>query len=68
VLLAGTDDVVLGPTDLASAEGTATIVSAIGSAEGSSLMVASQVIDVRSPSGQGVVAPPFMGGSLAHSA
>jgi hypothetical protein len=44
VVLAGTDDVVLGPTELKPAEGTATIVYAIGSAESDSLAVTSQVI------------------------
>ncbi|HEX6074415.1 MAG TPA: DUF4397 domain-containing protein [Micromonosporaceae bacterium] len=44
VVLAGTDDVVLGPTDLTLAEGTVTIVYAIGSAEDDTLAITSQVI------------------------
>jgi hypothetical protein len=44
VVLAGTDDVVLGPTDLELAEGTSTIVYAIGSAQDKTLAVTSQVL------------------------
>jgi hypothetical protein len=44
VVLAGTDDVVLGPTDLNLGEGTATIVYAVGSAEGDTLDVVAQTI------------------------
>jgi len=63
VVLAGTDDVVLGPTDLAPAEGTATIVYAIGSAEGNSLTVTSQVIDGLHSAPAGV--PAGSGGQVA---
>jgi hypothetical protein len=45
VVLAGTDTVVLGPTDLNLKEGTATIVYAIGSAENDTLDVVAQTID-----------------------
>ena len=64
VVLAGTDDVVLGPTDVNLAEGTATIVYAIGSAEQQSLDVVAQTIDgLHSapggvPSGDGGLAAP----------
>ncbi|MET8277453.1 DUF4397 domain-containing protein [Micromonospora sp. NPDC005174] len=44
VVLAGTDTVAIGPADLNLAEGTATIVYAIGSAEGKSLDVVAQTI------------------------
>jgi hypothetical protein len=44
VVLADTDDVVLGPTDLTLAEGAVTIVYAIGSAEDETLAITSQVI------------------------
>ncbi|UQU62963.1 DUF4397 domain-containing protein [Couchioplanes caeruleus] len=44
VVLAGTDDVVLGPTDLSLAEGTATIVYAVGSAEDKTLDVVAQTL------------------------
>lgn len=44
VVLAGTGTVVLGPTDLNLAEGTATIVYAIGSADQDSLDVVAQTI------------------------
>lgn len=44
VVLAGTDTVVLGPTDLDLAEGTNTIVYAWGSAEAGNLALATQVI------------------------
>jgi hypothetical protein len=44
VVLAGTDTVVLGPTDLDLKEGTATIVYAIGSAEDKTLAVVAQTI------------------------
>jgi hypothetical protein len=44
VVLAGTDTVVLGPTDLNLKEGTATIVYAIGSAEDDTLDVVAQTI------------------------
>jgi hypothetical protein len=44
VVLAGTDTVVLGPTDLNLREGTATIVYAIGSAEGDTLDLVAQTI------------------------
>ncbi|NED97784.1 DUF4397 domain-containing protein [Phytoactinopolyspora alkaliphila] len=45
VVLAGTDDVVLGPADLNLAEGTSTIVYAWGSAEDENLDLAVQTID-----------------------
>ncbi|MEU4690701.1 DUF4397 domain-containing protein [Actinoplanes sp. NPDC023714] len=45
VVLAGTDDRVLGPADLDLAEGTATVVYAVGSAEDDSLDIVSQTID-----------------------
>src|SRR5918997_342322 len=45
VVLAGTDTVVLGPTDLNLKEGTATIVYAVGSAENDTLDVVAQTID-----------------------
>jgi hypothetical protein len=44
VVLAGTDTVVLGPTDLDLKEGTSTIVYAIGSAEDKTLAVVAQTI------------------------
>ncbi len=44
VVLAGTGTVVLGPVDLNLAEGTATIVYAIGSAQGNSLGLISQTL------------------------
>jgi hypothetical protein len=44
VVLAGTDTVALGPTDLNLKEGTATIVYAIGSADDDTLDVAAQTI------------------------
>ena len=45
VVLAGTDTVALGPTDLNLKEGTATIVYAIGSAEDDSLDIVAQTIN-----------------------
>ena len=45
VVLAGTETVALGPTDLNLKEGTATIVYAIGSAEADSLDIVAQTID-----------------------
>lgn len=62
VVLAGTDDVVLGPADLDLAEGMNTIVYAWGSAEDGSLDLAVQTIDGLHtapegvPSGQGGLA------------
>ncbi|MFE9189056.1 DUF4397 domain-containing protein [Micromonospora sp. NPDC007208] len=44
VVLAGTDTVAIGPADLNLREGTATIVYAIGSAEGKTLDVVAQTI------------------------
>ena len=44
VVLAGTSTVALGPANLNLAEGTATIVYAIGSAEAQSLAITSQVL------------------------
>jgi hypothetical protein len=64
VVLAGTDDVVLGPTDVNLAEGTATILYAIGSAEQQSLEIVAQTIEgLHSapsgvPSGDGGLAAP----------
>ena len=45
VVAAGTDTVVLGPTDLNLKEGTSTIVYAIGSLDGKTLAVAAQTIN-----------------------
>ncbi|BCJ41269.1 lipoprotein [Actinoplanes ianthinogenes] len=45
VVLAGTDDRVLGPADLDLEEGTATIVYAVGSAQDKSLDIVSQSIE-----------------------
>ena len=45
VVLAGTEDVAIGPADLALAEGTSTIVYAWGSAEDGNLDLAVQTID-----------------------
>ncbi|OLT39621.1 hypothetical protein BJF86_07125 [Serinicoccus sp. CNJ-927] len=62
VVLAGTEDVVLGPADLDLAEGTNTIVYAWGSAEDGTLDLAVQTIDGLHgdpggvPSGQGGLA------------
>lgn len=62
VVLAGTEDVVLGPTDLDLGEGTNTIVYAWGSAEDANLDLAVQTIDGLHgdpegvPSGQGGLA------------
>lgn len=62
VVLAGTDDVVLGPADVNLAEGTNTIVYAWGSAEEGTLDLAVQTIDGLHtppegvPSGQGGLA------------
>src|SRR5690606_18078000 len=62
VVLAGTEDVVLGPADLNLAEGTNTIVYAWGSAADANLDLAVQTIDgLHSapegvPSGQGGLA------------
>ncbi len=64
VVLAGTDDVVLGPTDLELAEGTATVVYAIGSAEDKTLAVASQVLTGLHSAPGGV---PAGSGGLADS-
>lgn len=76
VVLAGTDDVVLGPTDLDLAEGTSTIVYAWGSAQEGSLDLAAQTIEgLHSspegvPSGQGGLAQdgPLMVLALAGAA
>lgn len=68
VVLAGTDDVVLGPTDLNLQEGTLTIVYAIGSAEDDTLAVTSQVITGLDsapggvPAGTGGMADPGLPG------
>jgi hypothetical protein len=68
VVLAGTDDVVLGPTDVNLAEGTATILYAIGSAEDQNLDIVAQTIEgLHSapggvPSGTGGLAATGMAG------
>lgn len=63
VVLAGTGDVVLGPAELNLAEGTATIVYAIGSAEEQTLDLVVQTIeDLQTPPG-GV--PSGSGGQAA---
>lgn len=64
VVLAGTGDVVLGPTDLDLAEGTATIVYAIGSAENQTLAVTSQALTGLHSAPGGV---PAGSGGLADS-
>jgi len=64
VVLAGTDDVVLGPTDLRLAEGSATIVYAIGSAEDKTLAITSQVLTGLHSAPGGV---PAGSGGLADS-
>jgi len=66
VVLAGTDDRVLGPADLDLAEGTATIVYAIGSAEAESLDIVSQTIDGLHSAPGGV--PSGTGGAADRSA
>ena len=63
VVLAGTDTVVLGPTDLNLKEGTATIVYAIGSAEDKTLAIAAQTITGLHSSPAGV--PSGSGGMAA---
>ncbi|WBB82047.1 DUF4397 domain-containing protein [Micromonospora sp. WMMD882] len=45
VVLAGTDTVAIGPAELNLAEGTATVVFAIGSAEGDNLELVAQTIE-----------------------
>jgi hypothetical protein len=62
VVLAGSDTVVLGPTDLNLREGTATIVYAIGSAENDTLDIVAQTIDGLHSSPGGV---PSGSGGLA---
>lgn len=68
VVLAGTDTVAIGPQDLNLAEGTATIVYAIGSAEGKTLALVAQTIEgLHSapsgvPSGDGGMAGTGVGG------
>jgi hypothetical protein len=63
VVLAGTDTVVLGPTDLNLKEGTATIVYATGSAEAETLAVVAQTITGLHSSPGGV--PSGTGGMAA---
>lgn len=58
VVLAGTEDVVIGPADLTLAEGTNTIVTAWGSADDGTLALAVQTVEAHSapagvPSGLG---------------
>lgn len=64
VVLAGTDEVVLGPADVELAEGTNTIVYAWGSAEDGSLDLAVQTIDGLHSAPEGV---PSGQGGLADS-
>ncbi len=62
VVLAGTEDVAIGPVDLELAEGANTIVTAWGSAEDGSLGLAVQVVESHSaPSG----VPSGLGGAQA---
>jgi len=49
VVLAGTDDVVIGPVDVQLAEGANTIVTAWGNARQESLQLAVQVVDAHTP-------------------
>ncbi|GGL87576.1 DUF4397 domain-containing protein [Micromonospora yangpuensis] len=63
VVLAGTDTVAIGPADLNLAEGTATIVYAIGSAEGENLSIVSQTITGLHSAPSGV--PSGTGGQAA---
>lgn len=65
-VLAGTEDVVLGPADLDLAEGTNTIVYAWGSAEDQSLDLAVQTIDGLHSSPEGV--PSGQGGLADNGA
>ncbi|WP_122262012.1 DUF4397 domain-containing protein [Ornithinimicrobium cerasi] len=66
VVLAGTEDVVLGPADLDLAEGTNTIVYAWGSAEAGNLDLAVQTIDGLHSSPEGV--PSGQGGLVDTNA
>ncbi|MFX0537525.1 DUF4397 domain-containing protein [Ornithinimicrobium sp. Y1847] len=66
VVLAGTEDVVLGPADVDLAEGTNTIVYAWGSAEDANLALAVQVIDGLHGDPGGV--PSGLGGGLGEQA
>jgi hypothetical protein len=63
VVLAGTDDVVIGPASLKVAEGTTTIVYAWGSAEDENLKLAVQAISGMHGSPNGV--PGGTGGQAA---
>jgi hypothetical protein len=65
VVLAGTDDVVIGPAPLKVAEGTTTIVYAWGSAEDENLDLAVQTINGMNGSPNGV--PGGTGGQAANS-
>ena len=65
VVLAGTDDVVIGPAPLKVAEGTTTIVYAWGSAEDENLDLAVQTIKGMNGSPNGV--PGGTGGQAANS-
>ena len=56
VVLAGTDTVVLGPADVDLAEGTATIIYAIGSAEDQTLDIVAQVLEDLAGAPEGVPA------------
>ena len=66
VVLAGTDDVVIGPASLKVAEGTTTIVYAWGSAEDQNLELAVQAISGMHGSPNSV--PGGTGGQAAASA
>ncbi|HWI01735.1 MAG TPA: hypothetical protein VNT27_15515, partial [Propionibacteriaceae bacterium] len=66
VVLAGTDDVVIGPASLKVAEGTTTIVYAWGSAEDENLKLAVQSISGMHGSPNSV--PGGTGGQAAASA
>jgi hypothetical protein len=66
VVLAGTDDVVIGPASLKVAEGTTTIVYAWGSAEDENLKLAVQAI--RGMHGSPNSVPGGTGGQAAASA
>ena len=70
VVLAGTEDVVIGPADLNLAEGTNTIVTAWGSAEDGTLALAVQTVQAHSapagvPSGLGGAADDTTAGGIA---
>lgn len=65
MVLAGTEDVAIGPADLDLAEGTNTIVTAWGSAEDGNLALAVQSVEAHSaPSG----VPSGLGGAAQQQA